>query len=114
MSRPRDRPAVRNLRRRYSAALLYGDRVVAIDPFAFWVRQEALQTDLKMARAAIYLHWEALRRVEPLLRSQCLLLAPLPAPEELYALAERSFRSPPESRLLEAFSGIAALTADRA
>lgn len=112
--RDRDRVTVRNLRRRYSSALLYSDQVVVIDPFAYWVEQEALHADLKIARAAVYLHWAALRRVEPLLRSGCLLLAPLPTQEELYALVEQSFRSPPESRLLETFSGVAALTADRA
>jgi hypothetical protein len=111
--RERDRPTVRKLRRRYTGALLYSDRVIAIDPLAFWVQQEVLQTDLTMARAAIYMHWEALRRVEPLLRSGCLLLAPFPAPEELHTLIERSFHSPPESRLLETFSGLAALTAER-
>lgn len=93
--------------------MLYGDQVVAIDPFAYWVEHEA-PADLKMAQATIYLHWDALRRVEPLLRSGCLLLAPLPTQEELYALVEQSFRSPPESRLLEMVSGVAALTADRA
>jgi hypothetical protein len=76
--RERDRPTFRKLRRRYTGALLYSDRVIAIDPLAFWVQQEVLQTDLTMARAAIYMHWEALRRVEPLLRSGCLLLAPFP------------------------------------
>jgi len=63
--RDRDRVAVRKARRRYSSALLYGDQVVAIDPFAYWVEQEAMLADVEIARAAVYTHRAALRRVEP-------------------------------------------------
>jgi hypothetical protein len=69
--------AVASMRRKYTAGLLYADRVVAVDPVSRWTYTSAFFGNPRGLVDA----WNGLKRIEPLVRHGCLLLAPIAPPD---------------------------------